>query len=178
MLAGSHTALMVAVFVLFGIVVTSSWILIPAWTTQLLTKGRRKTFSAGSSLLPRGASLRACSGSWPSTSLPSVVSDRALPSDLDFGHASHARRIALQDRQRYPADVVRPGCRLCRVDDPRHHRVEHFWFLYRHVRHCQKLRSSTPDSMPNAQNISIEESMAVSGETFAPVTLGHIRSQA
>ena len=33
-------------------------------------------------------------------------------------HAAHAGRVALQDRQRHPPDVVRPPRRLRRADDP------------------------------------------------------------
>ena len=34
------------------------------------------------------------------------------------GHAAHAGRLALQDRQRHPADVLRPAGRVRRTDDP------------------------------------------------------------
>ena len=43
---------------------------------------------------------------------------RARRAGAIFGHAAHARRVALQDRQRYPPDVMRAARRLRRIDHP------------------------------------------------------------
>ena len=43
---------------------------------------------------------------------------RARCAGAALRHAAHAGRLALQDRQRHPPDVVRPARRLRRAEDP------------------------------------------------------------
>ena len=55
----------------------------------------------------------------PFVSAPEQVHGAGRPrrAGAALGHAAHAGRVALQDRQRHPADVLRPAGRLRRAGD-------------------------------------------------------------